>query len=202
MKTYLKPLLFVLIGAVLAATVTYTTIYASYRDAHPQVHFHANFAMYLNGTKVDFSNTRYMEDIASCQVSGALTPRERVHLHNGVGDLAHVHDTNVTWGNFFTNLGYMIDDTHIITDSGTVYTAGDTSKIRFILNGKAINSPFNTYIHSEDRLLISFGDQLSQDTAMQQYLSVSSTAKEFNTKLDPASCSGSQKKPFMFMFWK
>ena len=57
------------------------------------VHTHFNLAVYLNGSRFDFSLTKYQET------------NEFIHFHDGKGDLVHIHKANVTLGELFNSLG-------------------------------------------------------------------------------------------------
>ena len=47
----------------------------------PVVHYHANWAVMLNGARLDLSGDQYMEDVASCYAGTAqVMPQERVQL--------------------------------------------------------------------------------------------------------------------------
>jgi len=47
--------------------------------------------MYIDGEGVDFSDDKYMEDVAGCSLSGEKMPKDRVHLHENNGDTIHIH---------------------------------------------------------------------------------------------------------------
>lgn len=195
-----KLLPFLILALALGSAITYAGIRFAYQKEHPLVHFHANFAFYVDGKKVDFSSNKYMEEVSACTLSSDQTPRERVHLHENNGDAVHVHTNGVTWGNFLANIGFGANQFHLSSDDGKTYTATETSKIHFILNGKSVIDPINSFIKSEDRLLISYGPE-SETQLQQQFATVSNSAHQFNTKQDPASCKGSETNT-SFTFWK
>jgi protein-disulfide isomerase len=53
-------------------------------------HIHANFKVYVSGTAVDFS--KYNEESPD------------IHIHDGKGDLLHIHKKGVTLGDFFASI--------------------------------------------------------------------------------------------------
>ncbi len=71
-----------------------------------ETHLHAGFQVYVDGVKQDFSDYQYME-IQPCGITdyGEKTPEEqqleKAHLHDGVGDVVHVHRAGATWGGPF-----------------------------------------------------------------------------------------------------
>lgn len=82
-----------------------------------KVHFHAGFKVFQGDEQVDFSDLKYMS-ISPCSDEEhgreELTPeeqqKEKVHLHDGIGDVAHIHQPDVRWRDLFLNIGYPIDE--------------------------------------------------------------------------------------------
>ena len=73
----------------------YDTVYGpnTHQITVKKVHYHANFRVFLEKDFVDFSGPGYMEELESCAVDpNKETPQDRVHLHDGKGDLVHIHD--------------------------------------------------------------------------------------------------------------
>ncbi len=99
------------------------------------VHYHANFALYINGQREEFNNVRYYAEIASCILNNEMVPAERAHMHDNVNDVVHVEDHSATWGQFFTNIGWTMGPTAIMAPGDTIYAENDMSKLHLILNG-------------------------------------------------------------------
>lgn len=154
------------------------------------VHHHANMAVFLEGERVDLSGDRYMEDVAACYGGGGMGPRERVHLHLNDPDVVHVHDSGVTWGHFFQNLGWTLGRDHLVTDTGRRFFHGEGGSLTFILNGLAVGEVHDRVIASGDRLLVDFGSDPPEVVRDLRYPQVASTAEEHNHLPDPATCSG------------
>lgn len=81
------------------------------------VHFHAGFVVFDNGKKVDFSDFKYM-DISPCEEqdgkhlkvqTSEQVQKEKAHLHDGVGDVVHVHIKGARWSDLFLNINYPIE---------------------------------------------------------------------------------------------
>ncbi|MCX6731104.1 MAG: hypothetical protein NTZ55_04600 [Candidatus Roizmanbacteria bacterium] len=71
-------------------------------------HYHAGFLVYIDGQKQDYADTQYMY-LDSCTVidkqkNHTMETPDKVHLHNDVGDVAHVHDDTSTWALLFKNI--------------------------------------------------------------------------------------------------
>jgi hypothetical protein len=153
------------------------------------VHYHANFAVYVNGEQEQFKGMQYYEETAAkaCTLEEVDDPAERAHMHDNINNVAHVEDHLVTWGNFFQNLKFGIGDDYLKTADG-IFTPNDQSKLTFILNGKKVESIANVIIGDQDKLLVSYG---TSDDAQKQYEGIQNNARKYDLEQDPASCSGS-----------
>jgi hypothetical protein len=60
----MKHTIITIIIALLTASITYIAVPRPY-----VVHHHANFAVYIDGNKKDFSNDVYMEEVSRCNVT-------------------------------------------------------------------------------------------------------------------------------------
>ncbi|MDP3975466.1 MAG: hypothetical protein Q8P95_00960 [bacterium] len=160
-------------------------------DVQKATHFHANFAVFIDGRQRDFSSDRYMQDVQGCKAIGApVFPEDRTHLHNNVGDVIHVHDEGVTWGHFFANIGYQLGSNYLVDDTDTISRNIGQKSVVYILNGEVVKNPSNQLIKSEDRLLISYGNDPATYVLEHQYPLIAGTAHEHNQHPDPGSCSG------------
>jgi hypothetical protein len=156
-------------------------------------HYHANFALFIDGQRDKFDNFTFYEEVQSCSSSDTNNPRHRVHMHNKESDTVHVHADGVTWGHFFANLGYGLSDSAVETDAGVFVDGLGGRKLTFMLNGEEADSVANRIIGREDVLLVTYGDP---SDAQDQYDQIRKNAGEHNHKPDPASCSGSQDVTF------
>lgn len=175
---------------VLGAAVVMGIRFATYKaDA---IHYHANFALYINGQREEFNGAQYYSETGMCVLNGTITPIERAHLHDNVNDVVHVEDHAVTWGQFFANLGWPIGPTFIVSPDGTVYSEIGAKKLNLIINGQDytdLGGVANTVIKDQDKLLVSFGD-ISATALKQQYAAIPNTAARYDVTNDPKSCSG------------
>lgn len=190
-KYTIKPVLYrnlalLLAGALLAFSLRFVLV------NNEVVHYHANFALYINGQQDEFKSFTNYEEVAACSGENTFDPKSRTHMHEQVNSVIHVHDAGATWGHFTANLGYSLSNNLIETQQG-IFQKTDTSKLRFILNGEAVDSIANQTIRSEDRLLIDYGSD-SDAIVMQRYANVANSAHENNEKPDPQSCSGGAKE--------
>ncbi len=124
------------------------------------VHYHANFLVYINGLQENFSGDKYMSSEAQCTVEAKgitnLTAEEKVHLHDNIGTVVHVHAPGVTWGLFFQNIGVSFNSTCIGID-GNSYCNNGNESLRMYVNGNQVDTFANTLIVRQDRVLITYG---------------------------------------------
>lgn len=140
--------------AVLLVAGIYIAISSKQKGADQHTHFHAGFTVYINGEKQDYSNIRFMH-LDVCSIPGkqddhAMDKKDTVHLHDNVGDVAHIHVENVTWGMLFANMN--------------VSFPKDTP-IRGYRNGKIIQDILNEPIQKDDSIILVAGDKKKVDTS-------------------------------------
>ena len=159
-----------------------------------ETHYHANFAVYINGQREEFSSPFYYTELEeACSEQQQITPHERAHMHDNVNDVVHVEDEAVTWGHFFQNISWAVD-TKFIKTLDQLVLADDQSKVTFILNGKQVDGVNRLVIGNEDKLLVNYGDTSKSDLD-KYYRSTASTAGKYNVTPDPASCGAGHTEP-------
>lgn len=158
------------------------------------VHHHANFAVFVDGERLDLSGARYMEDVAACAADpNAVRPQDRAHLHNDEGGVVHVHHGGATWGHLFANLGFGFGDGHLILDDGRRFFDGEEGRtFELVVNGREVLELANRPIRSLDRVLVSIGPETLEEVMAQQFPRVPNDAAHFNEVSDPAGCAGAQ----------
>jgi hypothetical protein len=187
-----KPKTMLLIGLILGAILVLGIRFVTY--APPQhTHYHANFAVYINGVQEQFKDKQYYEDVAICSTTTDISfPQQRVHMHDGINSVVHVHDHATTWGQFFENIGWYVGPDFIQNKAGQMYKADSTAKLHIVINGQDYTdlTPItNQVIGDRDRLLVSFGD-LTQSQIDTESKAIPNTAATYDASIDPASCAG------------
>lgn len=181
-----KLLLIFILGALVAAALILGVRY--YSLISNTTHYHATFAVFVNGQRQEFEEAGFYEEVVSCTLAEE-NPAARVHMHRPDNDIVHVHDDQVTWGNFFENIGFSISDRHLKTNS-QLYVGRDSSPVVFWLNGQPVRSPANRVIENEDVLMVSYGTA-NEPALRQQYEATSNDeAAAANQQDDPGSCGG------------
>jgi hypothetical protein len=107
---------------------------SSIHKADDHVHYHAGFTVYIDGVKQDYSDYKYMNFVPCSEhdqkKSKAEEQIEKAHLHDGVGDVVHVHRSGGKWRDLFKNIGVDLPgdlpilDQPIEPDSSVVITVG------------------------------------------------------------------------------
>jgi hypothetical protein len=157
-----------------------------------QVHYHANFAVYINGGRESFKSPFYYEEVSgSCGLGKNVTPAQRTHLHDNVNDVIHIHDHGVTYGDLFMNIGWAVGSDFIKTPEGILQPDAD-HHITYLINGKEIADISTEVIHDEDRLLVDYGNT-SAKTLQKESGSVTRSAHHYDITKDPAACLGNVK---------
>ena len=180
---WLKLTIALLLGGVVVIAIRFATI------KNTTVHYHANFALYVNDVHDEFSGPGYYEEVQACSTTEKDNPRARVHMHNNENHIVHVHDNAVTWGDFFANLGYTLGDKALVTNQGVFVDNADGNKLTFILNGKTTDAIADRVIGNEDVLLIDYGKD-DNATIQKDYDAIPRDAHKENLEKDPASCGG------------
>lgn len=181
------------IGAIVAGAIVGIFVLGFVRFVavnHDETHYHANFAIYINGVRQELKGPQYYQEISACDEHAS--PLGRVHLHDQNPGLVHVHDTVVTWADLFNNIGWSLNDS-MLFDGKTAYVSGQGGTLSFMLNGKSVRTIANEIIGDKDRLLVSFGDN---DTAslQKQFGAVPTDAATADVTADPSTCQGAEHK--------
>ena len=113
-------------------------------------HEHADFAVYLNGEKLDFAQDKYMSDSEK-----ALS--NFMHLHDMDGEIIHKHISDADVGFFFFTLDMKFNSTCFVTDDGTAYCEDGSNELKMFVNG--VEEPLkNEYVFKDiDQILITYG---------------------------------------------
>lgn len=154
------------------------------------LHYHANWAVVVNGVELDFSDDRYMQPVSACAAADVVLPEARAHLHDNNDQVVHVHHSGVAWGHFLANLGIAAGEDYLLLDAGRRFFADDDRTLKFVVNGFVVSDIRTRLIDSGDRLLISFGPEAAGQVAREQFSRVAANAEEFNDREDPAGCAG------------
>lgn len=121
------------------------------------VHIHAGFQVYDGEEQLDFSGVEYMY-VGQCDdMKDPERLQDRVHLHDQIGDVVHVHDTGVTWKDLFWSLG----EEELIEDIDAMIT-----------DGQEVEVDLDREIQEYERTIFIIGNDVSPDQAWNDIVSL------------------------------
>lgn len=118
-------------------------------------HVHADFAVWINGTMLDFSDDKYMSGLSYSDESHDEESEylhKYLHLHDNVGHVIHRHLPEYTVGDFLKSLSFSYEGDCLTTDEGTEYCGW-----RMMLNGEEVAVDFDYDFSDIDKIVLSHG---------------------------------------------
>lgn len=165
-------------------------------------HEHADFLVVIRGQKFDFNKPEFLSDPEGKELS------QNVHLHLPRTTVVHVHTTLTTWDEFFSSLGFKLDDPSFpgVPEDKTCMTLPDKTKLcntatekwKFVANGVQVDGMSNVHIGDLDRVLFSYGPETFDQVMKDQWPQVSDQAcipsevcrERIPANEPPETCSG------------
>ncbi len=197
----MKVFLYLYIGIVV--TILAVTVFLAARLPEDDLtHIHANFGVFVDAQKLDFSGEKYMHT-KPC-FSDYHTQKhfgDRVHLHDGIGDVAHIHDSGVVWGDLML---YLDIKTTIngIEFGEKLYPLDRQNKLSYYINGNSVNNFELTEINNNDSLIIVLGNEnldnltVGKEKFNQLSAQLSNRSEELNGLSLAEACGGGYKMSF------
>jgi len=155
-----------------------------------EYHVHADFAVFLNGEQLNFSQKQFMHE-ESCGKPGQPEPMdlntaegraEAMHLHDLNGNVMHVHNENATFPLFFQNIGFSLTKDCIQTKE-SLYCNSPTKTLKVFVNAGQVQDYMNYKPQDLDQILVTYGSE-SQGLVNAQYDSITSQACIYSEKCD------------------
>lgn len=161
----MKLLTALILAALPLYALGYTIGYSFGFVGETEVHYHAGFLIYENGQQVDLSGIEYMT-IQPCDQGhsshGAHDSKDydaaMIHLHDGVGDVVHVHADGQTWRMFMDSLNLDADAYPQMYRDGVEATLMDDviepfERVVFADAGTEVTSQMIESVPSRERIL-------------------------------------------------
>lgn len=162
MKT--KELLSCTVGIIVGGLSVYAWQFQTTAKIDPYdtaYHVHADFKIYIGNEAIDLSKEEYMTTVTQ-ELS------EHVHLHDGDGDVEHIHLEGVTFAEFLSTLGLTLTN-DCLTYGEKEYCSEGNNILSLFVNEDKYQGPITSYIpNDEDRILVFFGN--SAETSIQTLL--------------------------------
>ncbi|MFB6208135.1 MAG: hypothetical protein ABEJ69_02200 [Candidatus Nanohaloarchaea archaeon] len=116
-------------------------------------HYHADFAVYINGEKFDFSKRSYQ------------VVDRRAHVEGLSDDVVHAHASGVTFGYFMETLGWGYNATALETRNNTYFEKNGKELRMFVNEGDGWKEiePRDYLFSDGDQILLAYGDYTKQE---------------------------------------
>jgi len=139
-----------------------------------EYHTHADFAVFLNGQKLNFSKKEFMSK-ETCGKPGEEHKidlnteegmAEAAHLHDLNGNVVHFHHENATLAMFFGNIGFSLSKDCLETKENK-YCNTDFKKLKVFANGLQVINIENYVPKDLDKLLVTYGEESASEVRAQ-----------------------------------
>ncbi len=147
-----------LIGAGIGAVIAAIAAAFAYQSINPpapfvlgSAHEHALFAVILDDQKIDFSQRQY-------QVQSQF-----IHVEGGDGTTLHRHAERVPFSFFLESVRMSIQGDCFVRDDGAQFCSDGDKQLRFFVNGQEVSSISDYVLEEEDRFLVIYGNQTSEE---------------------------------------
>lgn len=115
-----------------------------------EVHVHADFAIYINGTRLDLSDDQY-------QTTSVQVLSTDIHIHDHNDHILHRHSEDATFAQLLESLEIKLTNTCLTINNGNEYCEDDSHILELYVN--KVPTPDKTgYIPEEsDHILLYYG---------------------------------------------
>lgn len=157
----------VCIGAALAYLFLQTTAESTY--THPiadpfdtKYHVHADFRIFVGDEQIDLSGNEFM-------TTASHTVSKHAHLHDGNGEMKHIHAENLTFADFLESLDITLTADCLTLFSEDSLCSGEEKAVLLYVNEERYTQPLTQYVPiDDDRILLYYGNP--QNKNVQTYL--------------------------------
>lgn len=169
-------------------SITSCTVGTTGCQARGPANTHADFALFINGQQVDFSQPQY-----------AAKQGADVGFDTG-GKTVAAHKQLTTWDSFFRTIGITlvdstvpggtIENTCMTMPGGTKYCQDAKDTFKFYVNGVKVDGIDNTNIVDLDRVLISYGPETPAQVVSAQLPKLTAQACQLSNRCAPSPTGG------------
>lgn len=159
----------VAIAAVVIGASIVFGMFRSYQNPDPN-HTHADFAVWVNGQKLDFSGDQFMSEAYVEGQPVRVDPmRKYLHLHDGIGHVVHRHKPGLTLNDFFLSLGFTnactlesVPESHRSEHVCLVFPDGQTHLLHVYINGQLSKAGLEYVFEDGDKILLSDSEEAAE----------------------------------------
>ena len=132
----------------LLALAVVVSLLLFFRSSSPppfeEVHIHADFAIYVDATRIDLSDALF-------QSTDERYRHIDLHLHEGEGSVLHIHAADKRFAEFLASLGILLDAECLSLRDRYCREDG----LQMFVNGSPFQSPFTRYVPNDlDQILL------------------------------------------------
>lgn len=123
-------------------------------------HTHADFAVWINGDRINFSQDKYMSGLSTDESTHDEADEAHhayFHLHDGNGDVIHRHKPDLTIGEFFDSLGFHMQKTCFRLDTGVEICNAAGKEWKMFVNAELRDFDPAYAFQDMDHILLTYG---------------------------------------------
>jgi hypothetical protein len=123
-------------------------------------HTHADFAVWIDGSQIDFSNNEFMSGSTDEEDPDHTRLNQYLHLHDNIGHVIHRHKPGLKLGEFFASIGVTTSKNglnaclHIPNRAVSCEDEAMHKNWTMIVNGERQSMDFEFVFTDTDRILI------------------------------------------------
>lgn len=128
-------------------------------------HTHADFAVWINGERIDFADAQYMSGVPPDEESHDEEGEHLhayYHLHDNVGHVIHRHKPGLHLGEFFSSLGILIGPECVTMSSGAEYCTMAEKRWMMAINGDVRPLDVSYVFEDTDTILLTYGSSAEE----------------------------------------
>jgi hypothetical protein len=117
-----------------------------------EYHVHADFQIFVGDTQVDLTDDMFM-------TTGTNKRSEDAHLHDGNGEVQHIHSENVTFASFLQSLGITLSADCLTLFEEDAMCSTPEQQVQLYVNEELYTEPLTEYEPvDDDRILLYYGN--------------------------------------------
>src|SRR3989338_5565935 len=128
-------------------------------------HTHADFAIYIEGEKMDFTDPKYMSGLSTDDTTHDEEEEYHhpyLHLHDEIGHVIHSHKPELMIGDFLKSIGFAMTEQCLTLDTKVMICPEEAKHWEMYVNGGEL--PFDpTYVFTDmDKILLTYGSDAEE----------------------------------------
>lgn len=120
-------------------------------------HTHADFAIFIDGKQLDFSDPEYMADLPTeIDHSDHGHTHDTLHLHDEVATVIHRHKPGQSFGEFLNSIGIQLTTSCITLADQTQFCTNNENILTMVINNAHMPVDPNYVFVDEDQILLTY----------------------------------------------